>query len=122
MSRDGARMAGQHLAEDLALFIDSAADQALFLSSPEGLIRSWNRGARLLTGWPAAELVGKPAGLLYPAADIPAGVPDNDRAAAFAETTPPGENWPGLGGGLAIPRPFVRVGMSATPSRVPWLL
>ena len=66
---------GETLAQDLALFVDSTADRALFLTDPQGLIRSWNLGAELLTGWTLAEIVGKPASLLYPRVDVDRGYP-----------------------------------------------
>jgi len=81
------------LADDMALFIDSAGDRALFLTDREGLIRSWNHGARLLTGWAATEIIGREVGLLYPAADAERGAPELERAAAIAGTTVHHEGW-----------------------------
>ena len=84
---------GETLARDLALFVDSAADRALFLTDPQGLIRSWNLGAELLTGWSLGEIVGKPASLLYPRVDVERGYPENDRAETLAGTTLRKEAW-----------------------------
>ncbi len=81
------------LANDLALFVNSAADRALFLTDPAGLVRSWNRGAALLTGWSDADILGKPVDLLYPASDVERGIPHGDRATALTETIHRREAW-----------------------------
>ena len=73
----------ERLGDDLELFVDSSADRALFLTDPQGRIRSWNRGAELLTGWSAAEIVGGSTSLLYPANDVERGLPESDRAEAL---------------------------------------
>ena len=65
------------LAPDMALFIDSAADRAMFLTDCGGIVRSWNRGAVLLTGWETTAIVGKPAALLYPGGSEQSPAPAN---------------------------------------------
>ncbi|MEO6215476.1 MAG: PAS domain S-box protein [Sphingomonas sp.] len=81
------------LADDMALFIDSAADRALFLTDSEGRIRSWNHGATLLTGWTATEIVGRDVALLYPIADAERRTPELEQAAALTGTTVRHEGW-----------------------------
>jgi two-component system sensor kinase FixL len=81
------------LGGDLALFVDSATDRAMFLTDPQGLVRSWNRGAALLTGWSTGEILGQSSGLLYPASDIERGFPESDRAEALTNTTLHKEAW-----------------------------
>ena len=44
--------AAKTTADELALLVDSIEDYALFLLSPEGIIRSWNRGAARVMGSP----------------------------------------------------------------------
>ncbi|WP_448663376.1 PAS domain S-box protein [Sphingomonas sp. CJ20] len=68
--------------EALALFVETATDRALFLLDATGTVLTWNRGAELLTGWSAAEMVGRPGADLYPPADSAAGKPGADLAAA----------------------------------------
>ncbi len=70
--------------EELALFVESVVDRASFLIAPDGRIKSWNRGAELLTGWDAASVVGRHFELLYPLDQRRSAVPaaDLERAAA----------------------------------------
>ncbi len=79
---------GGSLDAELALFVDSATDRALFLTSPDGRIASWNRGAELLTGWRADDVAGRTAALLYTPEDAAAGKPASDCAAAAAGQSP----------------------------------
>jgi diguanylate cyclase (GGDEF)-like protein/PAS domain S-box-containing protein len=43
-----------------------ASDDAIVTKSPEGLITSWNSASERLFGYPAAEAVGQPIGLIIP--------------------------------------------------------
>ena len=79
--------------EALALFVRSATDRAMFLLDPDGLIKSWNRGAELLTGWSAGEIIGKPGAVLYPQAERDAGRPAQDIASAARDGRLRGEGW-----------------------------
>ena len=81
------------LATDMAIFIDSAADRAMFLTDNAGVVLSWNRGAVLLTGWEAGAIIGKPVALLYPGADLDLGLPEFERAEACAGATLRKEGW-----------------------------
>lgn len=73
---------------ELASFVASATDRALFLTAPDGRIASWNRGAELLTGWRPDQVKGQSVALLYTVQDSGAGKPLGDRAAAAASTSP----------------------------------
>jgi two-component system sensor kinase FixL len=73
---------------ELALFVEGATDRALFLTSPDGIIASWNHGAELLTGWQADEVKGRSVALLYTQQDVAADRPMSDRAAAAAASAP----------------------------------
>ncbi|MBS88199.1 PAS domain-containing sensor histidine kinase [Sphingobium sp. GW456-12-10-14-TSB1] len=63
------------LAEELSLLIDGAQDYAIYMLDPNGNVTIWNEGAERLKGWTAAEMIGKPADLFYPADAVAAGKP-----------------------------------------------
>jgi PAS domain S-box-containing protein len=50
----------------LGAIVESSSD-AIFLQTPDGVIRTWNRGAERLFGYAAEEIVGQPAAVLLPA-------------------------------------------------------
>ena len=53
-------------------------DYALLLLDPLGHILSWNRGAELIKGYEADEIIGRHFSCLYSAEDIAAGKPDRE--------------------------------------------
>ncbi len=77
-------LAPAHLAQELAGFVGSMRDRAVVLLAPDGRIASWNEGARLLTGWLANEVIGKPVDILYTPSDRVQGWPAEDRVTALA--------------------------------------
>jgi two-component system sensor kinase FixL len=79
--------------EELALFVESVVDRASFLIAPDGRIRSWNRGAELLTGWDAQSVVGKHFDLLYPQDQRQLGVPAADLAKAEIDRRVREDGW-----------------------------
>lgn len=56
-------------ADELALLIDAVGDYAIFLLSPEGVIRSWNKGASRIFGYDANEVIGQHFSIFYAADD-----------------------------------------------------
>jgi PAS domain S-box-containing protein len=59
MNRDGSR------ADEFALLVSAVRDYAIFLLSPEGIIRSWNSGAEAIMGYQENEAVGKHFSMFY---------------------------------------------------------
>jgi PAS domain S-box-containing protein len=55
------------------LLLDALADHAIFMLDELGRIASWNPGAELMTGFAAADVVGRPSSCLYPLEDVQAG-------------------------------------------------
>ena len=55
----------EELQARLAAIVDSSSD-AIFSTSLDGVIRTWNRGAERLFGWSEAEAVGQPVMLIIP--------------------------------------------------------
>ena len=47
-------------ARRLQLLIDGVIDYAVYMISPEGLVVSWNSGARRLKGYEPSEIIGRP--------------------------------------------------------------
>jgi PAS domain S-box-containing protein len=62
-------------AQRLQLLIDGVVDYAVYLISPEGLVVSWNSGAKRLKGYEPAEIIGKPYATFFTAEDRERGLP-----------------------------------------------
>ena len=69
-------------ARDLALLLDGARGEAIFMLDPEGRVVIWNEGARRLFGWTRPEALGRPAAFCYPADAVGEGRPAADMALA----------------------------------------
>jgi PAS domain S-box-containing protein len=65
----------------LRLLVDSVSQDALLLLDAEGLIRTWNPGARLITGYEEPEVLGRHIALLYPPEEQAAAAANLARAA-----------------------------------------
>lgn len=59
------RGANHEIAQRLAAIVESSED-AILTKDLDGTVASWNRGAELLFGYRAAEIIGKPVMLLLP--------------------------------------------------------
>jgi PAS domain S-box-containing protein len=59
----------------LKLLVEGVTDYAIIMLSPEGFVTSWNSGARKLTGYAAAHVMGKHFSFLYPSEDTAASKP-----------------------------------------------
>ncbi|MNV01041.1 Blue-light-activated protein [compost metagenome] len=57
------------------LLVESVLDYAIFLLDPQGLVSSWNAGAKRFKGYEASEIVGKHFSCFYTEEDRMAGVP-----------------------------------------------
>lgn len=64
--------------EQLRLMIESVRDYAVVMLDPHGRVLSWNAAAQAITGLVAAEVVGRPHAVLFGAADIDAGRPQDE--------------------------------------------
>jgi PAS domain S-box-containing protein len=83
-----------HLREsELSLLIDSIEDYAIFVVTPEGRIRSWNRGAEKATGYTAEEAIGSEFARLYEPEAAAAGRPQRDLDEAFTNGRAETEGW-----------------------------
>ncbi len=52
-------------AGEIASLVDATED-AVFGTTPDGIITSWNHGAELIYGWTASEILGKPLEMMVP--------------------------------------------------------
>jgi PAS domain S-box-containing protein len=77
----------------LRALLDGVAGFAIFMTSPEGVVSTWNAGAESLKGYSAREILGRPQTLFYSQEDIAAGLPRRalDAAKQFGEWR--GEGW-----------------------------
>jgi PAS domain S-box-containing protein len=77
----------------LQLLIDGVVDYAIYLTSPQGKVVSWNTGARRLKGYTASEIVGKPYSTFFTNEDVRRGIPDAALSAATRYGRWEGEGW-----------------------------
>jgi PAS domain S-box-containing protein len=61
--------------ERFRLLVDSVVDYAIVTLDEEGNIKSWNRGAEKINGYPSAEILGRHFSQLFPPEDIRANKP-----------------------------------------------
>ncbi|WP_158043736.1 response regulator [Skermanella pratensis] len=69
--------------ERFRLLVEGVRDYAIVMLDPAGLVTSWNAGAERLLGYCEAEILGRPAGVLDPAAGTegaPGGGPTGEGA------------------------------------------
>ena len=72
---DPVREALRQSEEQFERLVAGVEDYSIVILSPEGLVSSWNEGARRQTGWDASEIVGEPYTLFFTPQDIAANVP-----------------------------------------------
>jgi PAS domain S-box-containing protein len=80
-------------AEEFALLIDAVEDYAIFLMSPEGEIRSWNRGASRVMGYEEKEIVGRHFSTFYGPEELAAEKPRRELEIAAREGRIEDEGW-----------------------------
>jgi PAS domain S-box-containing protein len=77
-----AREALRRTEEQFRLLVDSVIDYAIYMLSPEGLVTTWNAGARNIKGYQADEVIGTHFGRFYTEEDRRNGLPDRVLATA----------------------------------------
>ena len=75
------------------LFIESIRDYAIFMLDPQGVIKSWNRGAEAIKGYRSDEIIGRHFSLLYTPEDVECGKPRKLLALAAKEGRVQDEGW-----------------------------
>ena len=64
--------------EPFRRLVEGVSDYAIFLLDPEGRIASWNRGAELINGYSAGEIIGRHFSVFYPPGAIAKGWPEHE--------------------------------------------
>jgi PAS domain S-box-containing protein len=73
--------------------VEGVRDYAIFRLDPDGRIVSWNAGAEHVTGFPAAEAIGRPGALIFTPEDRAAGAVERELQTAGAEGRAEDERW-----------------------------
>jgi PAS domain S-box-containing protein len=63
---------------DYRLMVEAVADYAIFLMDPNGLVLSWNAGARQIKGYEADEVIGRHFSMFYPQELLERGWPEHE--------------------------------------------
>ena len=79
--------------ETYRLLVDSVRDYAIIMVDPQGIISSWNEGARRIKGYTADEIIGKHLSVFYTPEDIQTGKADKELEAAAKEGRFEDEGW-----------------------------
>jgi len=77
----------------LEAILQSAIEYAIISTDLDGLVTTWNEGARRILGWDEAELVGRPAAVIFTEEDRQAGVLQREMTAALTEGHGNDERW-----------------------------
>lgn len=77
----------------LEAIVQSAIDYAIISMDLDGLVTSWNEGARRILGWTEAEMIGRPATAFFTREDREAGVPQSEMTSALNVGRGSDERW-----------------------------
>ena len=83
----------QRSEERFRLLVDGVQDYAIYMLSPDGMVTSWNAGARRIKGYETAEILGKHFSRFYSAEDVGAGKPWGELAMAREHGRAEDEGW-----------------------------
>ncbi|MEO8858877.1 MAG: chemotaxis protein CheB [Burkholderiaceae bacterium] len=78
---------------NLRLMVESMRDFAILATDPQGLITSWNEGAKRMFGYEEREMLGQPIELLCRPESLIAGVAQAERRRALEEGQATDEGW-----------------------------
>jgi PAS domain S-box-containing protein len=82
--RRAAQLALAESEQRFRLLVTSVVDHALFMVNRDGDVANWNQGAERITGYRAADIVGRHFSIFYAEPDRAAGKPASDLGAAQA--------------------------------------
>jgi PAS domain S-box-containing protein len=75
------------------LLFESIQDYAILILNPDGIIKTWNRGAEMIKGYSADEIVGRSFSCFYLPSDIEAGKPEMLLSQAARDGRVTDEGW-----------------------------
>ena len=75
------------------LLVEAVADYAIYMIDPQGIVTSWNAGARRFKGYQEAEILGAHFSCFYTVEDRQAGLPGRALNTALAEGRFENEGW-----------------------------
>lgn len=75
------------------LLVENIADYAIYMLSPEGIVTSWNAGARRFKGYEAPEILGQHFSRFYTEEDRRSGLPQRALQTAATEGRFESEGW-----------------------------
>ncbi len=79
--------------ERLGLMMEGVTDYAILTLDRDGSINSWNRGAELIFGYAAKDILGKKSEILFTDEDILDGVPEREMETARTKGRASDERW-----------------------------
>ncbi|MBD2021280.1 PAS domain S-box protein [Leptolyngbya sp. FACHB-36] len=79
--------------EQYRLLVEGSKDYAIFGLNSNGCITTWNSGAALITGYQAAEVLGRHFSIFYPIEDAAQGRPEQALQVAAAQRDYEDEGW-----------------------------
>lgn len=77
----------------LRLLVENVRDYAIFMLDPEGVVRSWNKGAQAITGYTASEIIGRHFSTFYTPDDLAAAKPELELKVALEKSRVEDEGW-----------------------------
>lgn len=91
----GSERFGASLTEDgrYRLLVEAVTDYAIYMLDPDGVITSWNAGARRFKGYEASEIIGRHFSQFYRDEDRARGLPQRGLEIATRENKFEGEGW-----------------------------
>jgi PAS domain S-box-containing protein len=83
----------QESEERYRLLVSQVKDYAIFVLDPQGLVQSWNEGAKRIKGYEAAEIIGKHISVFYTNEDQLLGVPESQLKIALTNGSFEDRGW-----------------------------
>jgi PAS domain S-box-containing protein len=82
-----------HALKRIQLLVEKVADYAIYMLSPDGIVTTWNSGARRFKGYADHEIIGQHFSRFYTAEDQKAGLPSRALKTAVNEGKFETEGW-----------------------------